>query len=101
MRLPRPGPGIKFPAMGLLDELEQEAERRRQEEAQAEADREARDALWREKLRPAMVELSAYLKKLIDNLTFLKRSTRLVYALPGYGDVVAMLEPSYAMRDEA
>lgn len=87
--------------MGLLDELEQEAERRRQEDAQAEADREARDALWREKLCPAMVELSAYLKKLTDNLSFLKRSTRLVFPLPGYGDLVAMLEPAYAMRDEA
>ena len=87
--------------MGLLDELEQEAERRREQEAKAEAEREARDAVWREKLRPAMVELAAYLRKLTEHLAFLKRSTRLVYPLAGYGDVVAMLDPVFTLRDEA
>jgi hypothetical protein len=87
--------------MGLLDELEQEAERQRELEARAEADREARDAAWREKLRPAMVGLAAYLRKLTDHLTFLKRSTRLVYPLAGYGDIVAMLDPVWQIRDEA
>ena len=87
--------------MGLLDELEQEAERRREQEAKAEAEREARDAVWREKLRPAMVELAAYLRKLTEHLAFLKRGTRLVYPLAGYGDVVAMLDPVFTLRDEA
>ena len=86
--------------MGLLDELEQEAERRRQEEAKAEAEREARDAAWREKLRPRMVVLAAYLKKLTDNLTFLKRGVRLVYPLAGYGEVVAVIDPAWTLRDE-
>jgi hypothetical protein len=86
--------------MGLLDQLEEEAERRRNQDAQADAERDARDAIWREKLRPAMGALSAYLKKLTENLTYLKRTQRLVFTLPGYGDVVAMLEPAYAMRDE-
>lgn len=85
--------------MGLLDELEQEAERRRNEEAKVEADREARDALWREKLRPAMAELAAYLKKLTEQLTFLKRRTRVTYPLVGYGDVVAYIEPQFEFRD--
>lgn len=86
--------------MGLLDELEQEAERRRQEEARIEAEREARDALWRENLRPSMAALAAYLKKLTDNLTFLKRGTRLVYPIAGYGDLVATLEPVWTLRDQ-
>ena len=98
--MPHPGAGINVPGMGLLDELEQEAERRRQEEAKAEAEREARDAMWREKLRPSMAALAAYLKKLTDNLTFLKRSIRLVYTLPNYGDVVAVIEPVWTLRDE-
>lgn len=85
--------------MGLLDELEQEAERRRQEEAKAQAEREARDAVWREKLRPSMAALAAYLKKLTDNLTFLKRGQRLVFPLNGYGEVVAVLEPVWTLRD--
>ena len=86
--------------MGLLDELEQQAERRRQEEAKADVEREARDAVWREKLRPSMAALAGYLKKLTDNLTFLKRRTRLVFPLAGYGDVVAMLDPVWTLRDE-
>lgn len=85
--------------MGLLDELEQEAERRRNEEARAEAEREARDTLWREKLRPAMEQLAAYLRKLTEQLAFLKRRTRVTYPLPGYGEVVAYVEPQYEFRD--
>lgn len=86
--------------MGLLDQLEEEAERRRNEDAKAQAERDARDATWRESLRPAMAALAAYLKKLTENLSYLKRTQRLVFTLPGYGDVVAMLEPAYVMRDE-
>ena len=85
--------------MGLLDELEQEAERRRTEEAKAEAERAARDALWREKLAPGMEQLAAYLRKLVEQLTFLKRRTRVLYPLSGYGDVVAYVEPQYEFRD--
>ena len=44
--------------MGLLDELEQEAERRRTEEAKVAADSAAREALWRDKLEPAMESLA-------------------------------------------
>lgn len=86
--------------MGLLDELEQEAERRRQAEAGAEAEREARDVAWREKLRPAMGELATYLKKLTEHLTFLKRGPRIVHSLAGYGDVVANIDPVWTLRDE-
>lgn len=85
--------------MGLLDELEQEAERRRGQEAKVEAEREARDALWREKLRPAMASLAEYLKKLTQQLTFLKRRVRVAYPLAGYGEVVAYVEPQYEFRD--
>lgn len=85
--------------MGLLDELEQEAERRRSEEAKTEADREAKDALWREKLRPSMEALAEYLKRLTEQLAFLKRRTRVAYPLSGYGDVVAYVEPQFEFRN--
>ena len=84
--------------MGLLDELEQEAERRRTETAKVEADREAKDVLWRDKLCPAIETLAAYLKKLTEQLAFLKRRTRVTYTLAGYGDVVAYVEPVYELR---
>lgn len=85
--------------MGLLDELEQEAERRRSEEARNEAEREARDAVWREKLRPAMESLADYLKRLTEQLAFLKRRMRVTYPLSGYGDVVAYIEPQFEFRN--
>lgn len=84
--------------MGLLDELEQEAERRRTEEAKVAADSAAREALWRDKLEPAMESLAAYLKKLTEQLAFLKRRARVSYTLAGYGDVVAYVEPVYEFR---
>ena len=85
--------------MGLLDELEQEAERRRNAEAQAAAERDKNDALWREKLQPSMERLAAYLKKLTESLTYLQRRTRVVYPLAGYGDVVAIIEPQCEFHD--
>jgi hypothetical protein len=84
--------------MGLLDELEQEAERRRNEEAKVVADSEARDTVWRDKLSPAMESLAEYLKKLTGQLAFLKRRTRVTYPLAGYGDIVAYVEPVFELR---
>jgi hypothetical protein len=85
--------------MGLLDELEQEAARRRGADAKVEAEASARDVNWREKLRPAMEQLASYLKKLTEQLAFLKRRVRVVYVVPGYGEVVAYVEPVYEFRD--
>lgn len=87
--------------MGLLDELEQEAERRRAEEAERAAAVHAREANWLERLEPAMRALEAYLKQLTDQLAFLKKSTRVVYPLPPYGDIVAYIEPTYTLRGRA
>ena len=84
--------------MGLLDELEQEVARRRGEGLDAESQREARDVLWREQLRPGMEQLSGYLKKLSDNLALLNRRIRVTYQLPGYGEVVAYADGPFDCR---
>ena len=84
--------------VGLLDELEQEAERRRAEQAASEALRGDREATWKQVLGPAMVELAGYLEKLTANLGFLKRRARFVFELPGYGPVVAYAEPEFQLR---
>lgn len=85
--------------MGLLDELEQEAAKRRGDEADAEAQRELRERLWAEQLRPAMEQLGEYLKKLAQNLAFLKRRIRVTYQLPGYGEVVAYADGPFECRE--
>jgi hypothetical protein len=84
--------------MGLLDELEQEAERQRAINAQLAAERERRERHWNERLLPAMQSLDAYLQRLARNLALIKRRTRIVYPLPGYGDLVAYLEPSFVLQ---
>lgn len=84
--------------MGLLDELEQEAQRRRAEAAAGAAVREDRDRIWAEQLAPAMRELAAYLEKLTAQLGFVKRRMRFDYELPGYGAVVAYAEPQFQLR---
>jgi hypothetical protein len=84
--------------MGLLDELEQEAERQRAEQARLAADREARQAHWDERLLPAMRALDDYLQRLTRNLAFLKKRLRTTYPLPGYGDVVATIEPDFVLQ---
>jgi len=84
--------------MGLLDELEAEAARRRGEGVDIDAQHDARDALWREQLRPAMEQLAAYLKKLSENLAFLERRIRVSYQLPSYGEVVAYADGPFDCR---
>lgn len=91
-RLVRSGP------VGLLDELEQEAERRRAEQAGDAAAREGRDKVWADQLGPAMRALAEYLEKLTANLGYLKRRARFAYELPGYGPVVAYADPEFQLR---
>lgn len=86
--------------MGLLDDLEKQAERLREEEALkagADADRET---VWKERLEPAMRALEDYLKRLTENLKLLKKRIRIVYTAHGYGDVVAYIDPVFVLRNE-
>ena len=87
--------------MGLLDELEQEAERRRAEQAQGAVARENREQVWAEQLAPAMRALADYLEKLTANLGFLKRRPRYAFEIPAYGPVIAYADPEFQLRSEA
>ncbi|MGQ0802142.1 MAG: hypothetical protein ACT4NL_18755 [Pseudomarimonas sp.] len=87
--------------MGLLDELEEEAQRRRAEEEQRRTELSAREAQWNERIEPAMRELERYLTQLTEQLTYLKKSARVVYNVVGYGDVVAYVEPVYTLVGRA
>ncbi len=87
--------------MGLLDELEQQAQRQRAEDGERRAQTEARLAEWEERTEPAMRELEAYLKRLTEQLSYLKKRAKVVYSLPTYGDVVAYVEPTYSLSGRA
>src|SRR5690606_25717657 len=83
---------------GLLDELEQEAERRRAEAAAQAAAHGDREQAWNQQLAPAVASLAAYLEKLTAHLGFLKRRARFEFQLPGYGPVVAYADPEFQLK---
>jgi hypothetical protein len=83
--------------MGILDELKQEAERRRTGEHSALPE-EPKEGLWSERLGPATQRLYEFLKQLSTHLNTLKKRIRVTYNLPGYGDVVAYIEPPYTLK---
>jgi len=86
--------------MGLLDELEAEAERRRAAAA-AEVDQAAeRDRIWREVTLPGMAALADYLKQLSETLGLVEHRPRFAYPLDGYGEVHAEVEPTYRLTNE-
>lgn len=75
--------------MGLLDDLEEEANKRREsEEGALKHKREA----FKELTIPAMENLYGYLQRLAKTLNFLKSERRASYVIPGYGSVVCRIE---------
>ncbi|MCX7556665.1 hypothetical protein OS187_07490 [Xanthomonadaceae bacterium JHOS43] len=85
-------------AMGLLDELEQEAARLRGAGDQDVAAQQAREAAWREKLQPAAVRLGEFLTRFASSLTAAQRRIRMVHPIAGYGDVVSFGEAPFECR---
>lgn len=83
--------------MGLLDELEREAARRRGEESD-DTERLAREAAWKEELQPAAIRFGEYLTRFAKGLSAAERRIKLVYPIAGYGDVVAYAEAPFECR---
>lgn len=84
--------------MGLLDELEQEAQRRKESMGDADRAKEERVAAYKTLLEPGMQALHEYLSKLIANLSFLKPKTQVRHDIPSYGTIVAYLEHEYDLK---
>ena len=85
--------------MGLLDDLENEAQRRKSEEESAVALKAAREAAYRTTLEPAMGDLLAYLNELVAKLKVLQPKIQLRHTLPGYGDVIGYVEHEYEIHE--
>lgn len=85
--------------MGLLDELESEAQRRKSTDEDASALKAARETAYRTVLEPAMADLLAYLKELAAKLKELQPKIAIRHTLAGYGDVVAYVEHEYEVRE--
>ena len=84
--------------MGLLDELEQEAQKLRASADEAERRKAEREEVFRTQLEPGMTALHNYLLKLIASLKVLQPKKPLKYALNGYGEIVAYPEHEYEIK---
>ncbi len=81
--------------MGLLDELEQEAQRRKASAGDAEKRKAEREEIFRTQIEPGMTALYEYLQKLIASLKILTPRKQQRYALASYGEVVGYVEHDY------
>lgn len=81
--------------MGLLDELEQEAQKRR--EGEEGVLKQKRD-LFTEVAIPAVENLYSYLQRLAKTLNFLKSERRATYQIAGYGEVVCRIHSDMAVQ---
>ena len=84
--------------VGLLDELEQEAQKRKANADDAEKRKAEREEVFRTTLDPVMTALYEYLTKLVTSLKVLKPKKQLHYALNGYGDIVGYVEHDYELK---
>lgn len=84
--------------VGLLDELEQQAQQHKASADDAEKHKAERDEVFRTQLDPGMTALYEYLSRLIVNLKVLQPKKPLRYALHGYGDIVGYIEHEYDLK---
>jgi hypothetical protein len=85
--------------VGLLDELEQEAQKRRQHGDDSSRLKAEREAAYRQHLEPALDRLHAFLSELIHKLRTLQPRIALHYHVPGYGEIVGHIEHEYRLSE--
>ncbi|MBS0569397.1 MAG: hypothetical protein JSS28_02225 [Proteobacteria bacterium] len=84
--------------MGLLDELEQQAQQRKASADDAEKRKSQREEIFRTQLEPGMNALHDFLGKLVANLKVLQPKKQLRFDLIGYGEVVGYIEHEYDLK---
>jgi hypothetical protein len=84
--------------VGLLDELEQEAQKRKASAEEAEKRKAEREEIFRTQLEPGMNALFEYLNKLVASLKVLQPKKQIRYNLVGYGEVVGYVEHEYELK---
>jgi len=85
--------------VGLLDELEQEAQRRKVGDDESLRRKNERELSYRTRLEPALDALHAFLAELTAKVRSLQPNTPMRYQIPGYGEIVAYIEHEYVLKD--
>lgn len=86
--------------MSLLDDLKKEAQRL-QESNEADQVALRREAVYRDRLKPAMLSLLHYLSELTDQLKLLNLEVRQDYELPGIGLVRGLRQGGYVVNADS
>lgn len=92
-------PVIGRSVLGLLDDLESEAQKRKSGDDDAVERKAAREAAYRTTLEPAMIALYAYLGELVAKLKLVQPRITVRHAVPGYGDVIGYIEHEYDLKE--
>jgi len=85
--------------VGLLDELEQQAQQRAIGGDEAARRKAERDTAYRTRLEPALDGLHAFLGELTQKLRALKSHIAMHYDVPGYGVMVGYFDHDYRLED--
>lgn len=85
--------------VGLLEELEREAQKRRDAGEDPARRKSEREATYRARLEPALDALHAFLAELIAKVGTLRPRNALRYELPGYGQITGYIEHEYRLDD--
>ncbi|MEP6483235.1 MAG: hypothetical protein ABJB01_02215 [Rudaea sp.] len=84
--------------MGLLDELEQEAQKLQATADEAGKQKAEREEIFRTQLEPGMTALFGYLTKLVASLKILQPKKQIRYTLNGYGEIIGYAEHEYDLK---
>ena len=85
--------------MGLLEELEHEAQKRRLSGDEAARLKTERETIYRTQLEPALDALNAFLGELINKLKTLQPRIAMHYHVPGYGEIAGYIEHEYRLGE--
>ncbi|HVT31779.1 MAG TPA: hypothetical protein VHE32_03995 [Rhodanobacteraceae bacterium] len=85
--------------MGLLEELEEEAQKRRDSGDASSLRKTEYEALYRTRLEPALDALHGFLCELIAKVRAVRPRNALRYQVQGYGEIVGYIEHEYRLDD--
>jgi hypothetical protein len=87
--------------VGLLEQLEEEAQRRKASATDVEKRKAEREEIFRTQIEPGLSALYEYLQKLTASLKVLQPRKQQRYALSGYGEVVGYVDHDYELQISA
>ena len=87
--------------MGLLDELRNQAEGRRQQEEDQAAEQARREAIYREEIQPRMAKAYQYFHELVQHLNYVQPEVLVDYPLRIEGSRTVLRQGEYAVASDS